>query len=486
MTQLRYATSIASFLKGTEAMIVLAPQNVLRAKRHPAVDALPKELAKLTRDLASDTAAGLNGSAAGTLTGSSPRKLAVGVLPNTVSRHNSPSRTESIRAQMAASSTGRRGKAGAIVILDDPAHLAGALSGIARALPVYSAKTAKKSPASLQLLALDAKGKVVKISKAVRAHLEAMREAGRLVDTPPTEMNPAEMQKEAYAMVRGLANVTKKSIVGPKLLEAGCGGIHAVGRTALSPPRLVILTYSPKGAKKHIALVGKGVTYDTGGLSIKVGGGMVNMKSDMGGSAAVLGAFRSLAEGGCKHKVSALLCLAENAIGPDAFKNDDILHMHSGKTVEINNTDAEGRLVLGDGVSYAARKLKADVVIDAATLTGAQLVATGRQVAAVVTDDEKLEAILTTAGRQIGDLCHPLVYNPEFHRKEFASKVADMRNSVSDRMNAQSSCAGAFVHWHLDGTRVRWAHVDLAGPAFVAGRATGFGVGLLAEAVRAI
>jgi len=203
----------------------------------------------------------------------------------------------------------------------------------------------------------------------------------------------------------------------------------------------------------------------------------------MGGAAAVLGAFAALA-----HKppcrLSLLLCLAENAIGPLAYKPDDILTLHSGKTVEINNTDAEGRLLLADGCSYAARVLKADVVLDAATLTGAQGVATGDLHAAVVCDDERIEQALLAAGRETGDLCWPLPCVPEFYRSEFASPIADMRNSVKNRSNAQVSCAAEFVHWHLDGTKVRWGHVDLAFPAFRGDRGTGYGVALLDAAVR--
>jgi probable aminopeptidase NPEPL1 len=213
---------------------------------------------------------------------------------------------------------------------------------------------------------------------------------------------------------------------------------------------------------------------------------METMKSDMGGAAAMLGAFAVLARMKVPGKLSLLLCLAENAIGPQAYKPDDVLTLHSGKTVEINNTDAEGRLLLADGCSYAARVLGADLVLDAATLTGAQGVATGDLHAAVVSNDEAVEAALLAAGRATGDLCWPLPFAPEFYRSEFQSPIADMRNSVKNRNNAQASCAGEFVHWHLDGTNARWAHVDLAFPAFRGDRGTGFGVALFVEAVRAL
>ena len=158
--------------------------------------------------------------------------------------------------------------------------------------------------------------------------------------------------------------------------------------------------------------------------------------------------------------------------------------MHSGKTVEINNTDAEGRLLLADGCSYAARVLNCYIVLDAATLTGAQGVATGDHWAAIVSNDETVEQALCAAGRSSGDQCWPLPFAPEFFRSEFASPIADMRNSVKNRSNAQVSCAAEFVHWHLDGSNKKWGHIDLAGPAFRMDRGTGFGVALLFETVR--
>jgi probable aminopeptidase NPEPL1 len=311
--------------------------------------------------------------------------------------------------------------------------------------------------------------------------IERARQAAHLVDTPPTELDPAALAAAARRLLRPLRGVAVKEIAGPALLRAGLGGIHAVGRCARSAPRLLIATAGRGGP--HVALVGKGVTYDTGGLHLKARGSMETMKSDMGGAAAVLGAFAVLArKAPCR--MSLLLCLAENAIGPNAYKPDDVLVMHSGKTVEINNTDAEGRLLLADGCSYAARALKADVILDAATLTGAQGIATGELHAAVICNDEDVEQALLDAGRDTGDLCWPLPCVPEFFRSEFSSPIADMRNSVKNRMNAQVSCAGEFVHWHLDGAKVRWGHVDLASPAFRRDRGTGFGVALLAAAVQ--
>ena len=228
-----------------------------------------------------------------------------------------------------------------------------------------------------------------------------------------------------------------------------------------------------------IGLVGKGITYDTGGLSLKTKTGMVGMKTDMGGAAAVLGAFWAACRLQIRREITAVLCIAENSIGADATRPDDVLRMYSGRTVEVNNTDAEGRLVLADGLAWLAKHVKPDLIVDCATLTGAQLVATGKRHAAVYTNDEALEDRLVELGKRTGDLVHPLPYAPEFYRKEFHSRVADLRNSVKDRANAQSSCAGQFLAEHLRPFEGRWAHVDLAGPATSGGRGTGFGVALL-------
>lgn len=173
-------------------------------------------------------------------------------------------------------------------------------------------------------------------------------------------------------------------------------------------------------------------------------------------------------------------CLAENAVGPDAYRPDDVIRLYSGKSVEITNTDAEGRLVLGDGVAYASKDLKADVIVDMATLTGAQGPATGKYHCAVLTNSDKWESVCVEVGKTSGDLCFPLVFAPELHFSEFTSEIADMKNSASKGDNAASACAGLFVHSHLakDYEGV-WIHLDIASPVQDGDRATGFGVALL-------
>jgi probable aminopeptidase NPEPL1 len=176
---------------------------------------------------------------------------------------------------------------------------------------------------------------------------------------------------------------------------------------------------------KSICLVGKGIVYDTGGLSIKTPTtSMCGMKNDMGGSAAVLGAFiAAVKSGNLKSPLHALLCIAENSVDSKSIRNDDILTMLSGKTVEVNNTDAEGRLVLGDGVHYASKYLNPRVIADIATLTGAQLISTGKRHAALYSNDETLEKLAVDVGKETGDLTFPLPYCPEFWKQEFTSQV---------------------------------------------------------------
>lgn len=307
----------------------------------------------------------------------------------------------------------------------------------------------------------------------------AIRMTARIVDMPCNEMNVDHFIQEVEDVGRELC-ITPKVIRGEELLEQGFGGIYGVGKAAAVPPALVVLSHEPKGAQETIALVGKGIVYDTGGLSIKAKTGMPGMKRDCGGAAAILGTFYAAVQCGFRDNLHAVFCLAENSVGPNATRPDDIHTLYSGRTVEINNTDAEGRLVLADGVCYANKDLKANIILDMATLTGAQGVATGKYHGAILTNSETWEAKSLQAGRKSGDLLAPIIYCPELHFSEFASAIADMKNSVADRQNAQSSCAGLFIAAHLgfDYPGI-WMHVDMATPVHCGERATGYGVALL-------
>ena len=488
MTEIQFAEKVTSALSRAEAVLVLAPKALLDKGWHRT--ALAADWAAALDPVVEDLKPGLLGAVGGTYgTGGAPRRFMAGALPDEIGRHNSPTRAESVRHCVSQANSGDAKKVAIVACLADPDHYVATAVAVARCYPFYDATTDKKDggQTTVSLVSVLEDGTPVRAPADVRPTVESLRLAARLVDTPAQEMRTSDMEAEARAAVKDIPGVKVTSIVGDRLLAVGLGGIHGVGRAATVAPRLVVLEYKPpKRARRTVALVGKGVIYDTGGLSIKVGGIMCTMKGDMGGAAAVLGAFLTLARMKSRDRLFCVLTLAENAVGPDSYRPDDILRMHSGKTVEINNTDAEGRLLLADGVSWAARKLKADFIIDAATLTGAALVTSGKIVSSVATNRDGLEARVVASGRRTGDVTHPLLFIPEFLKQEFKSKVADMRNSVADRMNAQSSCAAQFVYNHIEDLNPAWVHLDIAGPAFRDGRATGYGVALIIDLVNTV
>uniref|UniRef100_A0A0G4HIC6 Cytosol aminopeptidase domain-containing protein n=1 Tax=Chromera velia CCMP2878 TaxID=1169474 RepID=A0A0G4HIC6_9ALVE len=421
------------------------------------------------------------------------------VLPDSCSRSNCPAQPHAISSLTAPFLSDGSKSVGVLLCLADTKYAVAGACSIARNLPLFLMKTKgmpekgeqgtvrvgfgfpSSSSDSLPL------GRVFFAAQGVRL-------AAKIVDMHPEVMNTVHFQQEAQKAVERMAKagftVKTEVIEGEALRDRGFGGIWGVGRAGTHPPRLVILSYEPPAAKTTVAMVGKGVVYDSGGLSLKIGGTMCGMKCDCGGAAAVLGSFEAAvsskvaAEKGVR--LHALLCLAENCIGPSAYRNDDILTLYSGKTVEINNTDAEGRLLLGDGVAYATKQLAPDMLIDMATSTGAQMVTTGKKHAGVMTNSERAEKAFVQAGVVSGDVAHPMLYAPEFLKSESKSVVADMKNSVKDRMNAQSSCAGTFVGEHIaDSFEGEWVHLDIAGPAWSDKGGTGYGVALIVEMLNA-
>lgn len=485
MVKMTFPKSAPAGLKGAEHLLVIAPhkilthgwlKKVLPASVLPRADALTKVLLR----------EGGEGKSATSVHDASPCRITVAALPDEVSRHNSPTRKEEVIDAVRASGL----KTGLILAgIDDPEHVTGVLMGAARAFPLFERKTSdgkkpsSRSAGTVGFLPVDGEGKPVSVTPRNKALVEAAREAARLVDTPAADLSTQKFAAEARRLARGIPNVKIRVLLGTELSRLGLNGIHAVGDAAVHGPRLVLLDYRPPKAKTSVALVGKGVVYDTGGLSLKPTAGMCSMKGDMGGAAAVLGAFCALAKTRCKERVLALIPLAENSVDSKSYRPDDILVLHSGHTVEINNTDAEGRLLLADAVSYAARTYSPRAIIDAATLTGAQLIATGDRHSAVMSNRAGLEGVAVRAGRSTGDLAFPLPFAPEFYQAEFHSAVADMKNSVKNRMNAQSSCAAQFVYSHIDDLDIPWLHIDLAGPAFRHERGTGYGVALIAKIV---
>ncbi|KAG8447226.1 hypothetical protein GDO86_014621 [Hymenochirus boettgeri] len=359
----------------------------------------------------------------------------VAAVPSRVSRHNSPSAAHFITRLVRNCLPGGANRC--ILMVCERCEVFASACAIARAFPLFTRRSSacrrsdpKRVVVEFLLTGQNNGPMEVATLKCLESATEGVRLAARIVDTPCNEMNTDHFIEEIKSVAVELG-MNPTIIRDKELKDRGFGGIYGVGKAAEHPPALVILSHTPQGATQTIAWVGKGIVYDTGGLSIKGKTTMPGMKRDCGGAAAVLGAFKAAVKQGFKDNLHAVFCLAENSVGPNATRPDDIHLLYSGKTVEINNTDAEGRLVLADGVSYACKDLRADIILDMATLTGAQSIATGKYHAAILTNSEDWETACVKAGRKCGDLVHPLVYCPELHFSEFSSAIADMKNSVA-------------------------------------------------------
>jgi leucyl aminopeptidase len=302
--------------------------------------------------------------------------------------------------------------------------------------------------------------------------------ARRLVDTPPGDLPPAILAAEAEAAVDGTA-VTIEVLDEKALRRKKFGGILAVGQGSANPPRLVRLAYSPTSPKRHLALVGKGITFDSGGLSLKPPTGMVTMKCDMAGAAAVLAGIRAIAALGIPVRVTAYLAVAENMPSGTAQRPGDVITAYGGKTVEVLNTDAEGRLVMMDALVRAGED-SPDAIVDVATLTGAQVVALGARIAGIMGNDDGWRDQVHAAAEAAGELAWPMPI-PEELRPSLDSPVADLAN-IGERNGGMMTAAAFLREFVPEG--VPWAHIDIAGPAFVDGKAwayngkgaTGYGV----------
>jgi len=310
---------------------------------------------------------------------------------------------------------------------------------------------------------------------AVRFASEAVHFTRDLVNTPANDLYPASFAKAAEKAIKGLP--LDIEIWDEKKLQAdGFGGIYAVGKGSARPPRLVKITYSPKGANRHIALVGKGITFDTGGLSLKPGEAMVGMKYDMTGAASSLAATVALARMGAKVKLSTWLCLAENMPSGTAQRPNDIIKIRNGKTVEVLNTDAEGRLVLADGLSAASEE-KPDLIVDVATLTGAAVIALGNRYAGVMGDEaaiKEVQAAAATTGEKVWPM--PL---PSELRALLNSDIADIANVKIGNRSGGMLVGGHFLKEFVGlakggKTTIPWAHIDIAGPSDNGGAAYGY------------
>jgi leucyl aminopeptidase len=281
-----------------------------------------------------------------------------------------------------------------------------------------------------------------------------------LINTPSNTKNPAWLAAEAGERLSGLDDVTVSVLEPDDLRAGGFGGVLAVGGGSATPPCVIVASYRPASAgPAHPVLVGKGITFDTGGISIKPTAGMREMKTDMAGGAAVLAAVDAAARLGLPTAVTAVVPAAENAVSGSSYRPSDVVRHVGGRTTEVLNTDAEGRMVLADGLAHARLSLGATVLVDVATLTGAMKMALGTRTAGLYASTDGLADALLTAGRQAGE---PL------WRMPLAEEYADLLEStVADANNAPGNPGGTTAALFLApfAGDLPWAHLDVAGPA---------------------
>jgi leucyl aminopeptidase len=303
-------------------------------------------------------------------------------------------------------------------------------------------------------------------AKTVAQAVVTVRE---LVNIPGNLLYPESFAEQVRNLVNG-SKISVDVLDETALSEGGYGGLMAVGGGSFRPPRLVRLGYSPRGAKFHLALVGKGITFDTGGLNLKPAEGMYTMKCDMAGAATVLVAVHAIAQLGLKIRVTAYGALAENMPSGSAYRPSDVLTIYGGKTVENGNSDAEGRLVMADAL-VRANEDHPDLVVDVATLTGACVVALGERTAGLMTTDDATADLVLDAAEAAGEDVWQLPIPKEI-RGKLDSKVADLRSTGSDRWAGALVAAAFLREFVAEGTP--WAHLDIAGPAFFDGKPYGY------------
>jgi len=319
------------------------------------------------------------------------------------------------------------------------------------------------------------------------AQAEAVALAKNLVNAPSSHLYPEALADAARVATSGLPiEVTVWDE--DRLAEDGFGGIAGVGQGSSRPPRLVKLAYAPHHSTAHLALVGKGITFDTGGISLKPPVSMVGMKYDMAGAATVLAAVVAAARLDLPVRITAWMCIAENMPSGAAIKPNDVLRIRGGRTVEVLNTDAEGRLVMADGLAAASEE-QPDAIVDVATLTGAAVVALGNRYAAVMGEDI-LVARVRSAAAAAGELFWPMPLPGEL-RATINSEVADIANAAPGNTAGGMLLAGVFLREFVgeneSGERIPWAHLDIAGPAQLKGSPYGFvGKGATGVAVRTL
>ncbi|MEN9714406.1 MAG: hypothetical protein RLZZ164_1070 [Actinomycetota bacterium] len=336
-------------------------------------------------------------------------------------------------------------------------------------------KSDKKRPAAQSLvLATKYKVKPATLSK-VEVLRAAVHDTRDLVAMPANDLYPQSFAAAAARLAKG-TGVTVTVLDEKKLASGGFGGLLGVGKGSVRPPRLVKVEYKPTGAKQKLALVGKGITYDTGGLSLKPAASMLGMKYDMTGAATVLNAVLAIARLKLKVHATAYLCLAENMPSGTATRPGDVVKARNGKTIEVTNTDAEGRVVLADGLSLASESYP-DVIVDVATLTGAQRIALGTRYAGIM-GDEATVGKLASAISASGEFAWPMPLAEDL-RPLIDSNLADLQNAKVGNTAGGMIIGGLFLREFIGNKKgstqkIAWAHLDIAGPADNEGAGYGF------------
>jgi leucyl aminopeptidase len=343
----------------------------------------------------------------------------------------------------------------------EEAHVAAEGAGLA--LYDFDRYKTKKDPPAVRAICVvsGSTGRAAEGARRAAAYVRATTLVRDLVNEPAMVMTPRRMAEEARAVARRSGGRVRVRVMDEReILRRRMAGLRGVSLGSGQPPRFVHMTYRAPRSRKVVALVGKGITFDSGGLDIKTADNMATMKDDMAGAGAVIGVMSALADRRPAVTVHGIFAATENVIGPHAYKPGDVLTYANGKTVEIGNTDAEGRLVLADALIYACA-LKPHVIIDIATLTGACVVALGQKIAGLFTPDDKLSRELIHAGNAAGEVLWRMpVHEPYF--ENIKSKVAHMNNSGPRWAGAIN--AALFLREFVKGPA--WAHLDIAGPAF--------------------
>ncbi len=340
-------------------------------------------------------------------------------------------------------------------------------------------------PPRVESLTLLGPAAIAEAAEAGRICAEAQNRARDLQSLPSNVATPSFLGRRARAIASHHEGVSAEVLGRDEIAAKEMGGIVAVSQGTAEDPKLIVLRYAGGGSGPTLGLVGKGVTFDTGGISLKPSASMHEMKMDMSGAAAVLEAVGAIAELGLEIDLIAVVPSTENMPSGTAIKPGDIITQYNGKTVEVNNTDAEGRLILADALAYAV-ELGAERIVDLATLTGAVLIALGSTYAAVISNDDALADEVREAGETTGELVWRLPLHPEY-KDLTKGTVADLTNASAKR-KAGTIYAGSFLEEFVGDTP--WAHVDIAGTAWDVGRpytgndASGFGVRLLVEWAR--